>query len=533
MNTPLISVLIPVYNGASYIEEAINSVFKQSYKKIELLISVDLSTDNSIEICKKYERSDTDCMKGWLQSVRVYVQDRRLGWVANCNYLLEVATGDYVSILPCDDLLEKQYLEKLLNLMTKEPKTINCYPTIQCIGNRADTIRQPSILDLDITTRIFDVIDNHLPGVSFRGLIDRRRAIQNKSLYFLRDDQHQDIWADTIWILQHAILGQVRSNDEVIYYKRFHNENEHLKWPTKPFADLMIAWARHCATMFKIASPFVPAKSQDILLQKCTQRYFKQCHKRISKQVHNCLSLYRNELSLGPSINSSINSLNTLNSRDRTSRSLIECIQSSSKMQRKTAIVLGAGLQGCCVALMLHKYDYDITIIDQCTDIMNRASMNQEGKIHLGFVYSLDKSQQTSSNILEGALNFAHYMEYLLDQHINWDQLKSEPFHYLVPKTSLLSGDEIEVCFNAIQGKYKKMIDKYPHLSYLGSRPTDLYKRVPLPATVDKDFFVDCFATEEVAISQKAIKMMIKAALTKKKIKLIFKTRRKDQENCR
>ena len=47
------------------------------------------------------------------------------------------------------------------------------------------------------------------------------------------------------------------------------------------------------------------------------------------------------------------------------------------------ALVLGGGIQGCCIALMLRKHDYDVKIIDKSTDIFNRASLNQEGKIHM------------------------------------------------------------------------------------------------------------------------------------------------------
>ena len=73
----------------------------------------------------------------------------------------------------------------------------------------------------------------------------------------------------------------------------------------------------------------------------------------------------------------------------------------------KKALVLGGGIQGCCIALMLEKQGYEVNLVDKNKDIINRASLNQEGKIHLGFVYGLDSSLKTGKKLLLDALYFA------------------------------------------------------------------------------------------------------------------------------
>ena len=55
MNQELVSIIVPVYNTADYVEECIQSILSQSYKNIELILVNDGSTDGSSEICKKYE----------------------------------------------------------------------------------------------------------------------------------------------------------------------------------------------------------------------------------------------------------------------------------------------------------------------------------------------------------------------------------------------------------------------------------------------------------------------------------------------
>lgn len=82
----------------------------------------------------------------------------------------------------------------------------------------------------------------------------------------------------------------------------------------------------------------------------------------------------------------------------------------------KKALVLGGGIQGCTVALMLKKHGYQVKIIDQSNDIFSRASLNQEGKIHLGLVYGLDFSLKTGKKLLLDALYFAHTLNILLEE---------------------------------------------------------------------------------------------------------------------
>ena len=67
-NFPLVSVVMPVYNGALYLSWAIESILKQTYSNIELLIINDGSTDNSREIIEEYARKD----------YRVYIFDQRI-----------------------------------------------------------------------------------------------------------------------------------------------------------------------------------------------------------------------------------------------------------------------------------------------------------------------------------------------------------------------------------------------------------------------------------------------------------------------
>jgi glycosyltransferase involved in cell wall biosynthesis len=97
---PLVSVIITTYNYADYIEEAIASVFTQSYKNIELIIINDGSTDNTQEILKRYE-----------EKAKILNQANQ-GIIATRNKGMELASGKYVMQLDADDYLDNDYVSK-------------------------------------------------------------------------------------------------------------------------------------------------------------------------------------------------------------------------------------------------------------------------------------------------------------------------------------------------------------------------------------------------------------------------------------
>jgi len=92
---PKISVCIPVYNGAEFIKIAIDSVLNQSEKDFELIIVDNQSTDNTVSLIKSYQDS----------RIKLYVNDTNIGMIPNWNKALTYATGNYIKILPADDLM--------------------------------------------------------------------------------------------------------------------------------------------------------------------------------------------------------------------------------------------------------------------------------------------------------------------------------------------------------------------------------------------------------------------------------------------
>jgi glycosyltransferase involved in cell wall biosynthesis len=101
-----VSIIMPVYNGAKFIADAINSVLSQTYKNVELLIVDDESTDKTLSIAKEFEGD----------KVKVYSQ-KHAGACRARNFAFERSTGDYIQYLDADDILSKDKLEKQIYLL--------------------------------------------------------------------------------------------------------------------------------------------------------------------------------------------------------------------------------------------------------------------------------------------------------------------------------------------------------------------------------------------------------------------------------
>ncbi|WP_350022546.1 glycosyltransferase family 2 protein [Turicibacter sanguinis] len=98
----LFSVLVPVYNADKYIEECIESVLSQEYKKFELILVDDGSLDKSYKICRDYSKKDS--------RVKVYTQKNQGPLIAR-NTAISKARGEYLLFLDADDYWDKGLLK--------------------------------------------------------------------------------------------------------------------------------------------------------------------------------------------------------------------------------------------------------------------------------------------------------------------------------------------------------------------------------------------------------------------------------------
>ncbi len=105
--------------------------------------------------------------------------------------------------------------------------------------------------------------------------------------------------------------------------------------------------------------------------------------------------------------------------------------------------VLGAGLQGACVALDLASTGIAVDLFERDAQPLTRASAQNEGKIHLGYVYAGDRTMRSARTMVKGALRFAPLMRRWIGDALDAVPV-STPFRYVVHAHSLLGVAEIE-----------------------------------------------------------------------------------------
>lgn len=101
----LISVIVPVYNVADYLEQCLDSILNQTYKEFEVILVDDGSSDTSYSICSEYVKKDS--------RIRLYRQENK-GLSAARNAGLELCGGGYITFIDSDDFVSPEYLQGMI-----------------------------------------------------------------------------------------------------------------------------------------------------------------------------------------------------------------------------------------------------------------------------------------------------------------------------------------------------------------------------------------------------------------------------------
>lgn len=137
-NKPLISIVIPVYNGENYIEECINSITNQDYKNIEIIIVNDGSKDNSKNIAEKLRRKDK----------RIIIIDQENAGVSTArNNGIATAKGEYITFIDVDDYISRDYISYYYKLLKENNAEIALTPFPRKFNEKTKKLEEQEISD--------------------------------------------------------------------------------------------------------------------------------------------------------------------------------------------------------------------------------------------------------------------------------------------------------------------------------------------------------------------------------------------------
>lgn len=223
---PLVSVVMPVYNGENYVKEAIDSVLNQTYKNIEIIVVNDGSKDNTDEICKSYGNK-----------IRYYKKEN--GGVATAlNFGISKMNGEYFSWLSHDDLYKENKIEKeievLSNLENKETIIFSNFELMNEFGKTFSKTNYSSFYTSEeLCHSIFPVI---------RGCINGDTILINKKCFekvgLFREDLHctqdYDLWFKlfaeypSYLVLEHLVRYRIHDKQDTNNYPSASSESDSL-----------------------------------------------------------------------------------------------------------------------------------------------------------------------------------------------------------------------------------------------------------------------------------------------------------------
>lgn len=152
---PLVSVIMPVFNGELYLAEAIDSILSQTFTDFELIIVDDGSEDNSIDFMHTYRKRD--------KRVSIYQLEENMGMADARNHGIAAAAGKYITTMDCDDISLPQRLELQVDFLEADPE-------VGAVGTSGQAMNEDlskKLFDLSVPSEHCVIVLDNFVGLSF------------------------------------------------------------------------------------------------------------------------------------------------------------------------------------------------------------------------------------------------------------------------------------------------------------------------------------------------------------------------------
>ena len=218
-----VSIGLPVYNGAKYLEDTIKSLLNQTFNDFELIISDNASTDRTQAICTSFASRDS--------RVRYYQSAENRGAAWNYNNTFKLAKGEFFKWASHDDLCAPTHIEQCVKIFYRMPSVVLCYPRTIIIDGRGDVIgrfydklnvnfKEPHRRFKKTMLRVESGECNAVFGVIRSSVLKKTALIGNYNS------------SDQILLTHLALLGAFYEISQELFFRRDHSETS-LKLPNE------------------------------------------------------------------------------------------------------------------------------------------------------------------------------------------------------------------------------------------------------------------------------------------------------------
>ena len=210
LSTPLLTVLMPVYNADKFLAESINSILSQTYSDFEMLILDDASTDNSLKIIKAYAKED--------KRIKILVNKNNQKQAKCRNRLLKNSKTEFIAWMDADDISLEDRLQTQINFLKQNSKIDAVgvqYSAFGSSGNRpANFTSHFSLSDIEIKTNFIFGYD-----FLFGGSLMRMKKIKQHNIFF-NNNYKLSTGEDHQYIIDCFSFMKFANIDKVLYQYR-------------------------------------------------------------------------------------------------------------------------------------------------------------------------------------------------------------------------------------------------------------------------------------------------------------------------
>ena len=207
---PTVCIGLPVYNGGNLISQAIESILSQDFQDIELIISDNCSTDNTEEVCLKYQKMD--------KRIKYHRLEENLGIEPNFKNVLGLSSAPYFMWASHDDMRERTFITKCLKRIEPDPSIALVYPRSKV---------------LDVNSKFIGIANDHINADQDSGVERFKHVIwelgmcnmvfglyRTKILKRVRT-MGKSLFGDTLFLAEIALLlGKIVQIDDVLFVRR-------------------------------------------------------------------------------------------------------------------------------------------------------------------------------------------------------------------------------------------------------------------------------------------------------------------------
>ncbi|MFE5672337.1 glycosyltransferase family 2 protein [Agromyces sp. NPDC056523] len=223
-STPLVSALVPTYNGAAFIGRTLDSLAAQTWPNLEIVIGDDRSTDDTLAVVQGFAADHPN--------VRILERDANLGWLRNSNDLMAQARGELMFFAFHDDVVAPDYVEALARALSARPDAVLAFSDME-------------VHELDGTTelQVFEKLEGlRTPMERGRVMVLRPGEwwVPNRGLFRasafaevggIHPNERGEYSADWTWLLGLALIGEFVRVPEVLCTKYYMSGSLSKRWP--------------------------------------------------------------------------------------------------------------------------------------------------------------------------------------------------------------------------------------------------------------------------------------------------------------